>query len=416
VSTNDRRTDDNVDSAGQPGGPLAGVRVLSLGTMLGLGHATALLSDFGAEVIAVEMPGRGDSLRGLGPYSDGHSLRWAVVGRGKRSVTVDMHSEAGRDIVRGLVMRSDVVAENFRPGTLQQWGLGWEALKTLNPKIILLSLSGYGQTGPARHKPGFGRVIEAACGLMNSTGDSDGPPMQIGAPLVDYIAGTVGAMAVAMALVERDGMHASGRGQWIDHSLYETMVRLLDALMSSNHVRGRPPRRQGNRYANSVPSDVYTTSDGRYVFHSSATQTVFARLAKLIGRTDMLTDPRYATNAARIRRVDEVNDIVQEWFSRHDRDEAVRLLEEADVPVGPVREIDEVVADEQLLGRESVVCVEVPGVGLLPQPGVVPKFGRTPGRVTTPGPELGADTDDILTRLLDYSPERMADLRRDGVV
>jgi formyl-CoA transferase len=416
VGTDDRPMEDNVGSAGRRSGPLTGVRVLSLGTMLGLGHATALLSDFGAEVIAVEMPGRGDSLRGLGPYSGGHSLRWAVVGRGKRSVTVDMHSEAGREIVRGLVKRSDVVAENFRPGTLDEWGLGWEALKALNPRVILLSVTGYGQTGPARHKPGFGRVIEAACGLMNSTGDPDGPPIQIGVPLVDYIAGTAGAMAVAMALVERDGTQASGRGQWIDLSLYETMVRLLDALMSSNHVRGRPPRRQGNRYANIAPSDVYTTADGRHVFHSSATQTVFARLAKVVGRPDMLSDPRYATNEARIARVNEVNDIVQEWFSRHDRDEAVRLLEEADVPVGPVREIDEVVADEQLIGRESVVRVDVPGVGILPQPGVVPKFTRTPGRVTTPGPELGADTDDILTSLLDYTPEQMAGLRRDGVI
>ena len=251
---------------------------------------------------------------------------------------------------------------------------------------------------------------------MNSTGESDGPPTQIGVPLVDYIAGTVGAMAVSMALVERDGMAASGKGQWIDLSLYETMVRLLDALISSDHIHGRPPGRQGNRYANIAPSDVFTTRDGGHVFHSSATQTVFARLATAIGRPDLLTDPRYATNAARIERVDEVNDIVQEWFSTLDRDDAVRLLEDADVPVGPVREIDEVVADEQLIGRESVVRVDVPGVGPLPQPGVVPKFNRTPGRVTTPGPQLGADTDDILTGLLDYSPERLAGLRRDGVV
>ena len=397
-------------------GPLSGVRVLSLGTMLGLGHATALLSDFGAEVIAVEMPGRGDSLRGLGPYSDGRSLRWAVVGRGKRSISVDMHSEAGRDVIRDLVRHSDVVAENFRPGTLDRWGLGWDALQELNPQVILLSLSGFGQTGPARHKPGFGRVIEAACGLMNSTGESDGPPTQIGVPLVDYIAGTVGAMAVSMALVERDGKAASGKGQWIDLSLYETMVRLLDALISSDHIHGRPPGRQGNRYANIAPSDMFTTRDGGHVFHSSATQTVFARLATAIGRPDLLTDPRYSTNAARIERVDEVNDIVQEWFSTRDRDDAVRLLEEADVPVGAVREIDEVVADEQLIGRESVVRVDVPGVGPLPQPGVVPKFNRTPGRVTTPGPQLGADTDDILAGLLDYSPERLAGLRRDGVV
>ena len=359
-------------------GPLSGVRVLSLGTMLGLGHATALLSDFGAEVVAVEMPGRGDSLRGLGPYSDGRSLRWAVVGRGKRSISVDMHSEAGRDVIRDLVRHSDVVAENFRPGTLDRWGLGWDALQELNPRVILLSLSGYGQTGPDRHKPGFGRVIEAACGLMNSTGESDGPPTQIGVPLVDYIAGTVGAMAVSMALVERDGMAASGKGQWIDLSLYETMVRLLDALISSDHIHGRPPRRQGNRYANIAPSDVFTTRDGGHVFHSSATQTVFARLATAIGRPDLLTDPRYATNAARIERVDEVNDIVQEWFSARDRDDAVRLLEAADVPVGPVREIDEVVADDQLIGRRASCVSTSPASDPCRSPGSCPSSTAHP--------------------------------------
>jgi formyl-CoA transferase len=371
-------------------GPLDGVRVLDIATMLGIGHATSLLADFGADVIHVELPGRGDSLRQMGPFQHGHSLRWAVVGRGKRSITADLHTAEGQERVRALVRESDVVVENYRPGTLARWGLDYASLAQLNPRIVMLSLTGYGQTGPSSHKPGFGRVLEAVSGLMNSTGAADGPPQQIGVPLVDYIAGTTAAMAISMALYERESSRG-GEGQAIDLSLYETLVRMLDSLITRYDATGVAPARQGNRYVNVAPSDVYATRDGRHLFHSSATQTVFERLARAIGRADMLEDERYARNAQRIERVDEVNDIVAAWFARHDFDEAVAIMEANDVPVGPVNTIAEVAADPHLLERESLIRVEADGVGSVLMPGVIPKFSRTPGAVAHGGPALGRD-------------------------
>lgn len=406
--------DQRSETSNRPPGPLDGIRVLNLATMLGAGHATALMADFGADVITVELPGRGDSLRQMGPFRDGESLRWAVVGRNKRSLTLDLHHAEGQAIVHGLVKRSDVVVENFRPGTLERWGLDYEALRATNHGIIMLSLTGYGQTGPASHRPGFGRVVEAESGLMHSTGFADGPPMQMGVPLPDYIAGTFGAMAVSMALVERDRNEAH-EGQWIDLSLYESMVRLLDSTISSYESTGKVPMRGGNRYMNIAPSDVYRTRDGRYVFHSSATQTVYVRLMKAIGREDLITDSRFASNAARIERVDEINDIVQAWFSARDLEEVSRVLTEGDVPFGPVSTMAELVVDERLVGRGSIVSIET-ATGTLRQPGVVPKFSRTPGGVSTPGPALGADSESILHELLGYDEQRIAALREQGVI
>jgi formyl-CoA transferase len=375
-------------SATEPKGPLDGVRVLNIGGHLSAGHATALLADFGADVVAIEMPGKGDALRGMGPFSDGKSLRWAVVGRGKRSVTADLHSVEGQELVRELAGDVDVVVENYRPGTVAKWGLAYEDLKAVNPRIIMLSISGYGQTGPSSYKPGFGRVLEAVSGLMNSTGLPDGPPMQIGVPVVDYITGTLAAMAVSMALYHRD-VHPDGEGQQIDLSLYETVVRLLDALITRYDVLGDVPMRMGNRYPNVVPSDVYRTRDNRYVFHSSAAQTIFERLVKAIGREDMLTDERYATNLTRIERIDEVNDIVQAWFSEHDYEDVIRIMDEHGVPVGPVNTMKEVANDPHLLERETLVRMDVEGIGSVLMPGLVPKFSRTPGRIRHPGPSVG---------------------------
>ncbi|HVW17122.1 MAG TPA: CoA transferase [Solirubrobacteraceae bacterium] len=374
--------------ANEPRGPLDGVRVLNIGGHLSAGHSTALLADFGADVIAIEMPGKGDALRGMGPFSDGKSLRWVVVGRGKRSITADLHTEEGQELVRELVRDVDVVVENYRPGTVARWGLAYEDLRAINPRIIMLSISGYGQTGPSSYKPGFGRVLEAVSGLMNSTGMPDGPPMQIGVPVVDYITGTLAAMAVSMALYHRD-VHPDGEGQHIDVSLYETVVRLLDALITRYDVLGDVPMRMGNRYPNVVPSDVYRTRDGRYVFHSSAAQTIFERLAKAIGREDMLTDERYATNLQRIERIDEVNDIVQAWFSEHDYEDVIRIMDEHGVPVGPVNTMKEVAHDPHLLERETLVRMDVEGIGPVLMPGLVPKFSRTPGRIRHPGPSVG---------------------------
>jgi formyl-CoA transferase len=372
--------------AEQPCGPLTGVRVLDIATMLAAGHMTSLMADFGADVVHVELPGRGDSLRQMGPFKDGHSLRWAVVGRGKRSITADLHDETDQERIRELAATADVVVENFRPGTVSRWGLDYERLSQANPGLIMVSITGYGQTGPKRHMPGFGRVLEAVSGLMNSTGDPNGPPTQIGVPLVDYIAGMNAAMATSMALVHRD---KTGDGQQIDVSLYETMIRLLDALITRYGATGEVPMRAGNRYVNVAPSDVYRTRDDRYVFHSSATQTVFVRLARAIGREDLLDDPQFATNAARIGHVDEVNDIVQSWFARHDFDDVVAVMAANDVPIGPVNTMKEVAEDAHLRERGSLVELAAAGIGDVLMPGVIPKFSLTPGSIRHGGPALG---------------------------
>ena len=387
LTTENRAPEAEVRSGDAPRGPLDGVRVLNIGGHLSTGHTTALLADFGAEVIDVELPGHGDALRDMGPFSNGHSLRWAVVGRGKKSITADLHTPEGQEKVRRLVAHLDVVVENYRPGTVDKWGLGYAQLREINPRVIMLSISGYGQTGPSSRKPGFGRVLEAVSGLMNSTGNPDGPPMQIGVPLVDYITGTLAAMAVTMALYHRD-VHPDGEGQWIDVSLYETVVRLLDSLLTRYDVLGQVPMRTGNRYLNVAPSDVYRTRDGRYIFHSSAAQTVFERLAHAIDRDDLLTDERFATNVRRIERVDETNDIIQEWFSKHDFEDAVRIMEEHGVPVGPVNTMAQVATDPHLLERESLIRIEVEGIGPVLMPGLIPKFSH-PGQDSQCRPPSG---------------------------
>lgn len=395
-------------------GPLEGVQVVQLATMLGAGHMTALLGDFGASVIVVELPGRGDPLRQMGPLRDGESTRWAVVGRNKRSITLDLRRERGQQIARDLIAVSDVVVENFRPGTVESWGLGYQDLSRLNPGLIMASLSGYGQTGPDRLKPGFGRVMEAAVGLMHSTGSPDGPPTQLGVPLVDYIAGTVAAMGVSMALYERAN-HPDGLGQWVDVSLQESMVRMMESLLNRYAVTGETPGRTGNRWPNVAPSDVYRTRDGRYIFHSSATQTVFERLLRAIDRTDLLDDPAYRTNAERIEHGDEVNDVIQSWFAEHDFEDAIRILESHDVPVGPVNTMAEVVENPQLNARDSLVTVDS-DAGTLPMPGLVPKFSRTPGRISHAGPARGEHTAEVLEELLGYDADEVGRLREEGVV
>lgn len=399
----------------QPIGPLEHVKVLQIGTMLAAGHAGALLADFGAEVIQVEQPGVGDPLRQMGPFHQGKSLRWSVLARNKQSVTVDMHYPEGQQIVRDLAARVNVVIENFRPGKLEEWNLNYHQLREANPGIIMLSISGYGQTGPSRAKPGFGRVIEAYTGLMNSTGEPGGPPMQIGVPIVDYIAGTFGAMSVAMALHHQQN-HPGAGGQWIDLSLAESIIRLIDPLITRYDKLGDVPDRTGNRYPNIAPSDVYRTRDGRHVFHSSATQSVFRRLMQAIGRTDLIDHPDFATNQQRIKRVHEVNDIVQEWFARHDFQEAVRIMEAHEVPVGPVNTMADLFSDPQVNGRGSLVTVEDAEYGPTRVPGLVPKFSETPGRIDHLGPALGVDTEQVLTGLLGYPRDRVGELRQRGIV
>jgi formyl-CoA transferase len=359
------------------------------------------------------MPGTGVSLRQLGPFYEGKSLRWSVNARNKRSLTIDFHKSEGQAIVRELVREYDVVTENFRPGVLDRWNLGYEELKVVNPRVILLSISAYGQTGPYKGKAGFGRVIEAISGMMSLTGFPGGPPVMSGFMFVDRLIGVMGALAVMMADHERQ---TSGLGQWIDQSVNEGILRILEPLVAEYAKLGKRTPRTGNRNPNIAPGDLYLTKDGKYVFISAATQAVFERLMRAIGREDTLDDPRFRKNSDRIKHPDEINQIVADWFATQNLADAVELLESKDVPVGPVNEIGDIVEDAQHIAREAIVKVADPLLGDVMMPTAIPFFSRTPGKVWGAGPQIGEHGDDILKTVLGYSDEKIERLRADGVI
>lgn len=396
-----------------PQGPLVGVKVLDIATMIAAPTAATFLADFGADVIKAELPGSGDSLRQLGPFYEGRSLRWSVNARNKRSITVDFHKPAGQAIVKELVREYDIVTENFRPGVIDKWNLGYEQLKAINPRVILLSISGYGQTGPYKGKAGFGRIIEAVSGAMALTGFPGGPPIMSGFLFVDRLIGVMGALSVMMAVHERE---RSGEGQWIDLSVNEGVLRILEPLVAEYVKTGKGGERTGNRNPNIAPGDLYLTKDNKYVVISAGTQAVFERLMRAMGREDTLSDPRFLTNALRIRHPDEIDQVVRNWFARHDLAEAVEILEAHDVPVGPVNEIADVVKNAQHLAREAIIKVDDPLIGEVTMPGAIPMFSRTPGHIWSTGPYIGEHNDGVFRDVLGYSAEKIAELRKAGVI
>ena len=396
-----------------PKGPLLGMKVLDIATMIAAPTAATFLADFGADVIKAEMPGAGDSLRQLGPFFEGKSLRWSVNARNKRSITVDFHKPEGQAIVKELVREYDVVTENFRPGVLDTWNLGYEDLKAINPRVILLSISAYGQTGPYKGKAGFGRIIEAISGAMALTGFPGGPPVMSGFMFVDRLIGVMGALSVMMADYERQ---KSGLGQWIDQSVNEGILRILEPLVAEYAKLGKTTPRTGNRNPNIAPGDLFVTRDKKYVFISAATQSVFERLMRAIGRKDTLSDPRFATNAERIKHPDEINQVVADWFAEHDLAEAVRTLEAKDVPVGPVNEIGDVITDPQHLARQAIIKIADPLLGEVTMPAAIPAFSRTPGHIWSTGPRIGEHNEDVFRNVLGYSEETIARLREAGAI
>lgn len=394
-------------------GPLVGMKVLDIATMIAAPTAATFLADFGADVIKAEMPGTGDSLRQLGPFHDGESLRWSVNARNKRSITVDFHKPEGQTVIKDLVREYDVVTENFRPGILDRWNMGYEDLKAVNPRVILLSISAYGQTGPYKGKAGFGRIIEAISGAMALTGFPGGPPVMSGFMYVDRLIGVMGALSVMMADYERQ---RSGIGQWIDQSVNEGILRILEPLVAEYAKTGKAKPRTGNRNPNIAPGDLFVTKDRKYVFISAATQSVFERLMKAMGREDAIDDPRFTTNSHRIQHPDEINQIVADWFAQHDLAEAVELLEAQDVPVGPVNEIGDVIADAQHQAREAIIKIADPLLGDITMPGAIPMFSRTPGHIWSTGPRIGEHSGDIFRDVLGYSEEKIARLRDAGAI
>jgi crotonobetainyl-CoA:carnitine CoA-transferase CaiB-like acyl-CoA transferase len=415
--------------------PLEGIRVLDIGTRIAAPFAGTLLADFGAEVIKVEQPGVGDFMRTIGPFEDGYSLWWAVEGRNKKSITLDLRKPAGQELLKRLVVESDVLLENFQPGTLEGWNLAPDVLRAINPGLVVSRVSVYGQTGPYRDRPGLDRNGIAMGGLLHLTGYKDRPPVRPGIIVSDYLTGIFNALGVVMALYERDrrpgagrrtkrapgrrGAAASGgsaRGQEIDLALYASILRILEHTVASYDRLGIVRGREGNRLANSAPLDNWETRDGEYVSLIAAGDALFPRLAKLIARPDLLEDPRFATLEQRVANGDEINGIVAAWVKRHDAADVERLALAGGVPFARTYTVADIVADPHVQARGDLATVPDPVVGAVTMQGVYPRLSRTPGRIRAGAPKLGAHNHEVYGKLLGLSAQERARLRGERVI
>ena len=401
-------------------GPLVGLRVLDLGTRIGAPFAATLLADLGADVIKVELPGQGDFMRTIGPFENGYSLFWAVEGRGKRSVTLDLRKPAGQALLRRLVPLADVVVENFQPGTLESWGLGYEVLSALNPGLILTRVSVYGQDGPYRNRPGLDRNGIATGGLMYITGYPDRPPVRPGIIVSDYLTGVFNAFSILSAVYERDRRaRETGeppRGQWVDLSLYESILRVMEHTLAAYDRLGVVREREGNRLRNSAPLDNWETSDGKYVCIIAAGDGHFPRLCRAMGRDDLLQEPRFRTMAQRAEHGDQINGIVAAWVKARTAREVQDVLERHEVPFGVAYSVADIFADPHIAARGDIETVDDPVIGPVRMQGVYPRFSRTPGAVSRGAPRLGAHNEEVYCGLLGLTTEELEELRREDVI
>ncbi len=395
--------------------PLEGIRILDISTIIAAPVASGLLADFGAEVIKVELPGVGDPLRALPPHKDGVPLWWKVTNRNKKGITLDLRKDEGKDLFRRLVAKSDVLTENFRPGTLERYGLGPDVLKELNPKLILLRVSGYGQTGPLAKRPGFARIAEAYAGFTSICGTADRPPMHIGYPVADAVTGLFGAIGVLVALLDRKA-DAEYAGEAIDCSLVESMLRLNEFLVIEYDQTGAVRQRSGNRSQYAGPSNVYETKDGKWFSMSASAQTVYERLARAIGRSDLIDDPRFATNPARVENADALDEILGAWFATRTQGEVLQLFEAEGVSGGPVNDAKDVYESEHFRDREAIIEVADAELGPVAMQNVFPRLANAPGRVRSTGPGLGEHNDEVLGNLLGLDATAISALREKGVI
>jgi len=395
---------------GQPAA-LTGVRVVDAGQVIAGPFVATLLGEFGADVIKVEQPGIGDSARG----ARGTSPEFAQNSRNKRSVTLDLRQPEGQALFKRLVAVSDVVVENFLPGTMDRWNLGYDELATVNPGIVMLRCSGYGQTGPYRTKYSFDRVAMAFAGLTYLSGFAETPPVRPGYFIADYGTGFVGAFGVMAALHARD--HSTdGRGQMVDVSLYETIWRMSGALAAQHALTGQVRERVGNRFPGVSPADQFQTADGEYIVVHGGSDRVFSRLCDTIGAPELATDPRLQVRDGRVKHQDELHERIGRWIATKTLAEALVALEEGGVPASPVNSIAHIVADPHIAARGNLIRVPDATLGELVQPGITPKLTATPGSVRRGAPTLGEHNEAIFCDLLDISPSELDDLRARGVV
>ena len=400
-------------ATGAQNGPLSGLRVIDAGTMIAGPFAATLMADYGADVIKIEKPVSGDPMREWAPMKEGKSLWWKVNARNKRLMTLNLSTDGGKRLFLELARHADVIVENFRPGTLERWGLGYDVLATGNPGLILVRVSGFGQTGPYRERPGYGTVADAYSGIPSFTGFPDGPPTLPAFPLADTLAGCFGVMGALSALHDR---RSSGRGDVVDVSLFEPLFRLAESPVIAFDQLGLVKKRVGNRLEEDSPRNAYPTNDDEWIAISASSDRTFARLAQAIGSLQLSNDPRFVSNPTRIANADELDAIVGGWIARRSAEEVLSTFVEHDVVAGRVYDIGDIFADAHYEARNDIV--EVPDIdfGSVRMPGVVPKFVRNECRVRHSGGGLGADNDVVLREILRLSEQDIDQLRTEGAI
>ncbi|MBX9942862.1 MAG: CoA transferase [Reyranella sp.] len=377
-----------------PTGPLAGLRIVDISTVVAGPFAAGLLGDYGADVLKVEIPGVGDSLRALAPHKDGAPLWWKVTNRNKKGVTLDLRQEAGRDLFGKLIPDADVLVENFRPGTLDGWGITRDWLQSINPRITILRVTGFGQNGPYRDRPGFARIFEAMSGFTQICGEEGGRPLHLGYPISDAVAGLFGALGILAALHDL-ARNPERRGQDIDCSATEAMLRTLEFLAIEYDQLGAVRTRSGNRSQYAAPGNVYRTADGKWASIAASTQSIFVRLCSALDLGGLLQDPRFAANPARVAHYRELDEIVGAAVGRFTMAELREAFARHEVGFSPIYDIADVFEDPQIQAREAIVRVPDGELGSVRMQGVVPRFSETPGGVRRTGPALGEHNEEV---------------------
>ncbi|MCT9113604.1 CoA transferase [Streptomyces mirabilis] len=398
--------------AGTDRGPLTGLRVLDLATLFAGPLAATMLGDFGAEVVKVEHPAKPDPSRGHGPSKDGIGLWWKLLGRNKRTITLDLSRPGGRATLLRLAATADVIIENFRPGTLEKWDLGWAELSAANPRLVLARVTAFGQFGPYAHRPGFGTLAEAMSGFAAITGEPDSPPTLPPFGLADSIAGLATAYAVMAALRARD---TSDLGQVVDMAIIEPILTVLGPQPVWYDQLGYVQPRTGNRSANNAPRNTYRTADGSWVAVSTSAQSIAERLMRLVGRPELIEEPWFATGADRARHADVLDEAVGTWIARHRRAEVLDAFEKAEAAVAPVQDVRDVMEDPQYAALDTITTVADPELGPLRMQNVLFRLSTTPGAIRWTGRPHGADTDAVLTEL-GLSEAEITTLRSEGAL
>ncbi|UGS39104.1 CaiB/BaiF CoA transferase family protein [Capillimicrobium parvum] len=392
--------------------PLKGIRVVDSASLFAGPVIATMLGDYGADVIKVEHP-EGDNLRKLGWEKDGVSLWWAVIGRNKRSVTLKLSDPDGAEAMKKLLATADIYVENFRTGTLERWGLGWDVLKEINPNLVMVRTTGFGQTGPYATRPGFGTLAESMSGYAHINGFPDGPPTLPPFALGDGVAAMTGAFAAMMALWWRD---RGGTGQVIDLSIYEPLFWILGPQASVYDQLGIVQNRTGNRAPFTSPRNAYLSKDGVWLGMSASAQSIAERVMKLVGRADLAEQPWFSDHAGRLEHQDELDEPIAAWIAERDADEVLLAFEEVHAAIAPVLSIKEIFEDPQFQARETITTVEHPVLGPLKMQNVIPRLTMTPGEIRWCGPDLGSSNRDVLGGELGYSDAELADLAARGVI